>query len=95
MKEQIIDEIIKSIDSAKTISLYGHINPDCDAISSVLIMYELCRKRGKEVDMYIDSDIPARFLYFQNARLIKYTTYLYLSILEIVSDLGQCTIHLV
>ena len=71
MKEQIIDEIIKSIDSAKTISLYGHINPDCDAISSVLIMYELCRKRGKEVDMYIDSDIPARFLYFQNARLIK------------------------
>lgn len=72
MKKQIIDEIIESIDSAKTISLYGHINLDCDAISSVLIMYELCRKRGKEVDMYIDSDIPARFLYFQNARLIKH-----------------------
>ena len=72
MKKQIIDEIIKSIDSANTISLYGHINPDCDAISSVLIMYELCRKRGKEVDMYIDSDIPARFMYFSNAKFIKH-----------------------
>ena len=46
------------IQSPKRIVLACHVNPDGDAIGSVLAMSEFLRKKGHEVNMVIPNDFP-------------------------------------
>ena len=85
----MISKVIEEIKKAKSISIYGHINPDCDAISSMLIMAKICEKLGKEVDMYVDSDVPAKYKYFKDTNKIKKQNDLKIHDLSIAVDCGD------
>ena len=52
-----INEIIKLINSAKSIALFSHINPDCDTICSALALKCFLIKEGKEVSAFCDGDL--------------------------------------
>ena len=85
----MINKIIESIKSAKSISVYGHINPDCDAISSMLTVSRICEKLGKDVDMYVDSDVPTKFKYLKNSNKIKKQNDLKIHDISIAVDCGD------
>ena len=51
-------EILKN---ANRIVLTAHVNPDGDAIGSSLGLMHILRELGKEVQVFIDDDIPAMF----------------------------------
>ena len=53
------------IQSPKRIVLACHVNPDGDAIGSVLGMSEFLKRKGHEVKMVVANDFP-EFLDFNN-----------------------------
>ena len=70
-------EIIKEIKVAKNIILTVHINPDGDALGSVLAFYfmigEYCKKNNIEKDMKIvvDDKLPKYMQHFEDTKLIS------------------------
>lgn len=85
----MINRIIQAIKDANCISVYGHINPDCDAISSMLTVARMCEKLGKKVDMYVDSDVPGKYKYFKDIYKIKTQNDLKIHDLSIAVDCGD------
>jgi phosphoesterase RecJ-like protein len=51
-------EATAAIETAERVLLVTHINPDGDAIGSLLAMAHLLRGRGKEVDAAVDGGVP-------------------------------------
>lgn len=58
-KQQIIDLVKK----AKKILLFSHINPDGDAIGSILAFHLALQKLGKEVTSVLPSEMPKVFAF--------------------------------
>ncbi len=54
--DKALKKIIKMIKKYDKIIITGHKNPDFDSFSSSLGMYEICKKYGKEVYVYIELD---------------------------------------
>lgn len=52
----------EKLKSAQKILVTAHVNPDGDAIGSVLAMLQILRAMGKNVSAYIDDKIPKNFL---------------------------------
>lgn len=67
-------ETVEKINSAEKILLTAHINPDGDAIGSVLAMLQILRGMGKDVSAYIDDKIPKNFLTMPCIEEIKQPT---------------------
>ena len=70
-------EIIKEIKDYKNILMTEHINPDGDALGSVLAFYfmigEYCKKNNIEKDMKIvvDDKLPKYMRHFEDTKLIS------------------------
>jgi phosphoesterase RecJ-like protein len=62
-KSQTIDEVLAVMDSAQSIAIAGHINPDGDAIGSALALRDLLEAKGKEVTILLGQDHAAPELY--------------------------------
>jgi len=65
-----MNNIISEIKKSNNIVLLCHTNPDGDAVGSVLGMYHLLKKLGKEVEMVI-KDVPTKFSFIEGYENIK------------------------
>lgn len=54
-------ETAKALSGARKLVLTAHVNPDGDAIGSALGLGHVLRGMGKDVQVFIDDDIPAIF----------------------------------
>lgn len=70
----MIEKISKLLDEAQNISIYTHINTDCDAIGSSLALREVLISKGKNVDVYVNSDFPSNFTFFGDLSFINQKT---------------------
>ena len=62
----------KKIESAKSIVLATHVNPDGDTISSALAMYAVLKRMGKKVYLYNNSDeLPIQYDFLPNFKRFK------------------------
>ncbi len=61
----------KEITSAKTVSIYTHVNPDCDTLSCALALYHALTSLGKQVDVYCVDQIPDTLKVLNGANIVK------------------------
>ncbi len=61
----MIDSIIRLIGESNNIVILSHVAPDGDSIGSSLALYNALNKKGKNVEVIIDDEVPYvyRFLY--------------------------------
>ncbi|MBR6401675.1 MAG: DHH family phosphoesterase [Firmicutes bacterium] len=62
------NNILKDIENAEEICIAGHINPDGDAVGSVLALALYLKRLGKTPRVLLES-IPARFAFFGGTQL--------------------------
>lgn len=60
----MFEKMIKLFNSAEKISIYSHINTDCDAMGSSLALKLALEQLGKKVDVYSNSDYPSNFKFY-------------------------------
>ena len=70
----MINQIKKLFEEAQNISIYTHINTDCDAIGSALALREAFLSQGKCVDVFVNSDFPSNFEFFGDLSFINKKT---------------------
>lgn len=70
----MINSVIKLLSDAKNVSIYSHINTDCDAIGSSLALREALLSMGKNVDVFVNSDFPSNFSYYGDLSFINKKT---------------------
>lgn len=61
MPKQVVDNIQREINNAKSILLVGHKSPDGDTLGSVLGLNGALKAIGKQVDCCVDDDITGMF----------------------------------
>lgn len=66
-----LPEVAAKLQTANTIILASHINPDGDAIGSTLAMLQVLNSMGKNVKAYIDDELPRNFAVLPYAEDIK------------------------
>ena len=66
MMEKMInrEKVVELLLSANTISIYAHINTDCDAVGSSLVLKEALTQLGKKVDVFVHSEFPTNFDFY-------------------------------
>ncbi|AIS52479.1 bifunctional oligoribonuclease and PAP phosphatase NrnA [Thermoanaerobacter kivui] len=62
----ILIDAINHIKEAQKIILTTHIAPDGDALGTVTGMYKVFKKMGKEVDAFVDDEIPDMYSFVPN-----------------------------
>ena len=67
----MINKIINILNSAKNVSIYTHINTDCDAIGSSLALREVLIEKGKNVDIFVHSEFPSNFDFYGDLSFIN------------------------
>ena len=67
----MINKIINILNSAKNVSIYTHINTDCDAIGSALALREVLIEKGKNVDIFVHSEFPSNFDFYGDLSFIN------------------------
>jgi len=67
----ILIDAINHIKDAKSVIVVSHIAPDGDAIGTVTGMYKVLKKMGKEVDVFIDDEIPEMYYFVPNVEKIS------------------------
>ncbi len=60
----MFEKIIKLLNNASNISIYSHVNTDCDAMGSSLALKLALEQLGKKVDVYSNSDFPSNFKFY-------------------------------
>ena len=70
----MLNEIAKTLLDAQNISIYSHINSDCDAMGSSLALREALILLGKSVDVYSNSNFPESFEFFGDLSFINKKT---------------------
>lgn len=60
----MFEKIIKLLNDADSVSIYSHINTDCDAMGSSLALKLALEQLGKKVDVYSNSDFPSNFKFY-------------------------------
>ncbi len=61
--KDLVKKIIKLKDQAKTVAIVGHHNPDGDSIGSCIAFADYLKREGKDVSLFADGDISAKFSY--------------------------------
>ena len=72
MTDELFSKIIREINRADSIAVYCHTNPDGDTLSSSLALYTALKKQGKNVRIYCDTVIPAKFACLHNSADISF-----------------------
>ena len=65
------NKVIALLGESKNISIYSHINTDCDAIGASLALREVLLSMGKCVDVFVNSDFPSNFSFFGDLSFIN------------------------
>ena len=65
-----LTETAAALKAAQRIVITAHVNPDGDAIGSCLGLMHVLKALGKEVQVFIDDDIPAAFSVLPGYELI-------------------------
>ena len=60
----MFEKIIKLLNDSNNISIYSHVNTDCDAMGSSLALKLALEQLGKKVDVYSNSDFPSNFKFY-------------------------------
>ena len=81
-----IDEVVNKINSAATISVYSHFNPDADAYGSSCALYLALKKYGKKVSIFNESRFVKRYAFIPGTNSIKNNVEL--SELALICDCG-------
>ena len=68
--EQVADMLLE----AKNVSIYTHINTDCDAMGSSLALKEALETLGKHVDLFINSNFPNNFKFYGDLSFVNKKT---------------------
>lgn len=68
------DKVIELLKNAKNVSIYIHINVDCDAMGSALATKEMLENLGKNVDVYVNSELPNNFKFYGNLDFLNKRT---------------------
>jgi phosphoesterase RecJ-like protein len=71
MKLTDYHQIKDVLESAKTVLVMGHVNPDVDSLGSQLALYHAMKKSGKKVTAVCPSPVPKHCLYLPGAKEIK------------------------
>lgn len=69
-----VEDIEKALEGAKTVSIYSHINTDCDAMGSALAMKEALEQMGMSVDVFIHSKFPENFKFYGDFSFVNKKT---------------------
>ena len=70
----MINEVVKILKAAQNISIYTHINTDCDAIGSSLALREVLMSQCKNVDIFVNSEFPSNFSFYGDLSFINKKT---------------------
>ena len=65
------NRVQKEITSALTVSIYTHVNPDCDTLSCALALYNSLTKLGKQVDVYCVDPVSETLKILSGADVVK------------------------
>ena len=65
------NKIIELLKNSNSVSIYTHINTDCDAIGSSLALREALLKMGKQVDIFVNSEFPNNFKFYGDLGFIN------------------------
>jgi len=71
MKLTDYHQIKDVLESARTVLVMGHVNPDVDSLGSQLALYHAMKKSGKKVTAVCPSPVPKHCLYLPGAEEIK------------------------
>ena len=66
-----IEEIKIKFENCKNVAIFGHTNADGDAVGSMCAMQHFFKSLNKNADMFVDGDVPERFLVLSNANTIN------------------------
>jgi bifunctional oligoribonuclease and PAP phosphatase NrnA len=64
-------KIFETVNGSDDFLLVSHVYPDGDSIGSITAFYKLLCNIGKNVSMYINSEIPYQYSYIPNLEKIK------------------------
>lgn len=59
------------INNSKTIALFSHINPDADAIGSLMAMYHYLKDLGKEVYVFLQEPFSSNYNYMGIRKVVN------------------------
>lgn len=68
------NEVANILKSANNISIYTHINTDCDAMGSSLALRAALIQMGKSVDVYVNSNFPNNFKFYGDLSFVNHKT---------------------
>ena len=54
----MINQIKEKIEHAKNIAIFGHVNTDGDCVGSMCAFFNLLNSLGKNVEMFLDCEVP-------------------------------------
>ena len=64
------DDMLSAILSAGSVLLFGHVNPDGDALGSVLAMKLRLERMGKRVQVMVDGFVPSHLAFLPGASCV-------------------------
>lgn len=67
-----LQEIVKKILKANDIAIYCHTNPDGDALGSMLSLYSILKKKGKDVHAFCDTEIINKYNFMPNIDVVTF-----------------------
>ncbi len=70
----MLNKVAEVLSESKNVSIYTHINTDCDALGSALALKEALNFLGKNVDIYINSNFPVAFDFYGDLSYINTKT---------------------
>ena len=59
--EELIHKLKREIENAENIVLVTHVGPDGDALGSMIALYLFLQRRGIQVQMWLDDNLPVMY----------------------------------
>lgn len=69
-----LNDISNILKEANNISIYTHINTDCDAMGSSLALRAALIQMGKNADVYVNSNFPNNFKFYGDLSFVNHKT---------------------
>lgn len=70
----MLSDVAKIIKESNNVSIYTHINTDCDALGSSLALREALIQMGKKADVYVNSNFPNNFKFYGDLSFVNHKT---------------------
>ncbi|WP_203636787.1 DHH family phosphoesterase, partial [Thermobrachium celere] len=66
-----IERLKLVIETKNTFAVVSHTSPDGDSMGSILSFYNFLIEKGKRVDVFVEGQVPRKYLYLNGANEIK------------------------